>query len=129
MQAAADGDVDAADFEETSLKSMFPCIVKVFCISCDPDYCLPWQMNKQYSSTSTGFLIGNRQILTNAHSVDNFTQVKVRRRGSPTKFIAKVLAIGRDCDMALLTVEDDAFWKDKPPFIDIEKLKRDHSKK
>ena len=39
------------------------------------------------------------------------TQVKVKRRGSDTKFVAKVLAIGTECDIALLTVEDDAFWE------------------
>ena len=37
-------------------------------------------------------------------------QVKVKRRGSDVKFVAKVVAIGVECDLALLLVEDDAFW-------------------
>ena len=37
-------------------------------------------------------------------------QVKVKRRGDDRKFLAKVLAVGTECDIALLTVEDDAFW-------------------
>ncbi|KAJ3340420.1 hypothetical protein HDU93_007027 [Gonapodya sp. JEL0774] len=45
-------------------------------------------------------------------------QVRVRRRGDSQKYIAKVLSIGRDCDMALLTVEDPKFWK-KAPFVDV----------
>jgi hypothetical protein len=42
-------------------------------------------------------------------------QVKVKRRGDDTKFVATVLAIGTECDIALLTVEDEAFWKDVEP--------------
>lgn len=38
-------------------------------------------------------------------------QVKVKRRGDDQKFVAKVLAIGTECDIALLTVEEDAFWE------------------
>ena len=37
-------------------------------------------------------------------------QVKVKRRGDDQKFLAEVLAIGTECDIALLTVRDDAFW-------------------
>jgi hypothetical protein len=34
--------------------------------------------------------------------VDYYSQVKVKRRGSDTKYIAKVLSIGQECDLALL---------------------------
>ncbi len=37
-------------------------------------------------------------------------QVKVKKRGDDRKFIARVLSIGVDCDVALLTVDDDEFW-------------------
>ena len=36
-------------------------------------------------------------------SVDHHTQVKVKRRGSDTKYVAQVLAMGTECDIALLT--------------------------
>ena len=42
-------------------------------------------------------------------------QVKVKRRGSDTKYVAKVLAIGHECDVALLSVEDDSFWEGISP--------------
>jgi hypothetical protein len=57
----------------------------------------------QTYSTSSGFVISGRQILTNAHSVEHYTVVKVKKRGCDQKFIAKVLAIGNECDIALLT--------------------------
>ena len=42
-------------------------------------------------------------------------QVKVKRRGDDQKFLAEVLAIGTECDIALLTVRDDAFWQGVVP--------------
>ena len=50
-----------------------------------------------------------------AHSVEHSTQVKVKKRGSDKKFIAKVLAIGTECDLALLSVEDEKFLKNVTP--------------
>jgi hypothetical protein len=35
----------------------------------------------------------------------------VRRRGDDTKFVARVLAIGPECDIALLAVDDESFWR------------------
>jgi hypothetical protein len=84
--------------------------------------------------------------MTNAHSVEHQTQVKVKHRGSDTKcvprsgeahaaplrlrhvshsrfacvvrrYVAKVLSIGTECDLALLTVEDDAFWAGVTPIV------------
>ncbi|CAN0899066.1 Protease Do-like 2, chloroplastic, partial [Linum grandiflorum] len=42
-------------------------------------------------------------------------QVKVKRRGDDTKYVAKVLAKGVDCDIALLAVESEDFWEDAEP--------------
>ena len=42
-------------------------------------------------------------------------QVKVKRRGDDQKFLANVLAIGTECDIALLTVEDPQFWEGVTP--------------
>lgn len=86
-------------------------VVKVFCVHTEPNFSLPWQMKRQYSSNSSGFVIKGRRVLTNAHSVEHYTQVKVKKRGSDTKYVAKVLAIGTECDIAMLTVDDDEFWE------------------
>jgi len=51
----------------------------VYCIHTEPNYSLPWQRKRQYSSTSSGFMVkneeGQRCLLTNAHSVEYHTQV------------------------------------------------------
>uniref|UniRef100_A0ACD5ZLF3 Uncharacterized protein n=1 Tax=Avena sativa TaxID=4498 RepID=A0ACD5ZLF3_AVESA len=90
-------------------------VVKVFCVHTEPNFSLPWQRKRQYSSSSSGFIIGGRRVLTNAHSVEHFTQVKLKKRGSDTKYLATVLAIGTECDIALLTVSDDEFWEGVSP--------------
>lgn len=97
---------------------MVPCmdaVVKVFCVHTEPNFSLPWQRKRQYSSSSSGFIIGGRRVLTNAHSVEHYTQVKLKKRGSDTKYLATVLAIGTECDIALLTVSDDEFWEGVSP--------------
>lgn len=90
-------------------------VVKVFCVHTEPNFSLPWQRKRQYSSSSSGFIIGGRRVLTNAHSVEHHTQVKVKKRGSDTKYLATVLAIGTECDIAMLTVSDDEFWEGISP--------------
>ncbi|KAL8162149.1 hypothetical protein V2J09_013638 [Rumex salicifolius] len=85
-------------------------VVKVFCVHTEPNFSLPWQRKRQYSSSSSGFVISGRRVLTNAHSVEHHTQVKVKKRGSDTKYLATVLSIGTECDIAMLTVDDDEFW-------------------
>lgn len=74
-------------------------VVKVFCVHTEPNFSLPWQRKRQYSSSSSGFVIKGRRVLTNAHSVEHYTQVKLKKRGSDTKYVATVLAIGTECDI------------------------------
>ncbi|KAL2900529.1 Protease Do-like 2 chloroplastic, partial [Bienertia sinuspersici] len=90
-------------------------VVKVYCTHTAPDYSLPWQKQRQYTSTGSAFMIGDGKLLTNAHCVEYYTQVKVKRRGDDTKYVAKVLARGIDCDIALLSVDNEEFWKGAEP--------------
>ena len=76
-------------------------VVKVFCVHTEPNFSLPWQRKRQYSSSSSGFVIGGRRVLTNAHSVEHYTQVKLKKRGSDVKYLATVLAIGTECDIGM----------------------------
>jgi hypothetical protein len=57
--------------------------------------------------------------------VDNATTVYVRRPGVPKKWTARVVCLGKMCDLALLTVEEEAFWgADLRPleFVDVPEL-------
>ncbi|KAL6579890.1 Protease Do-like 9 [Orobanche minor] len=116
---AANGFVSPSINEESGVATRvipsMDSVVKVFCVHTEPDFSLPWQRKRQYSSSSSGFVISGRRVLTNAHSVEHYTQVKLKKRGSETKYVATVLAIGTECDIALLTVADDEFWEGVSP--------------
>uniref|UniRef100_A0A7I4EG20 Protease Do-like PDZ domain-containing protein n=1 Tax=Physcomitrium patens TaxID=3218 RepID=A0A7I4EG20_PHYPA len=103
------------DVDEGPDAPFLDAVVKVYCTHTDPNFSLPWQKRRQYSSTGSGFMIQGRRLLTNAHCVEHHTQVKVKRRGDDTKFVATVLAIGPECDIALLAVDDEEFWKGVEP--------------
>ncbi|MEW5313804.1 MAG: hypothetical protein WDW38_005341 [Sanguina aurantia] len=117
QQHAAGGSSREVQHGADGSDAIMEAVVKVFCIHCEPNYSLPWQRKRQYSSSSSGFIIEGRRILTNAHCVDHHTQVKVKRRGSDEKYVAQVLSVGTECDIAMLTVADPAFWADVQPVV------------
>ncbi|KAK4264306.1 hypothetical protein QN277_025505 [Acacia crassicarpa] len=90
-------------------------VVRVSCVHSPPNFSQPWQRMKPYNSSSTGFVISGRRVLTNAHSVEHYTLVMLKKRGSDTNYLATVLAIGTECDIAMLTVADDKFWDGMSP--------------
>lgn len=86
-------------------------VVKIFTVTSSPNYFLPWQNKSQRETMGSGFVISGRRILTNAHVVADHTFVLVRKHGSPTKHKAEVLAVGHECDLAILVVESEEFWQ------------------
>lgn len=90
---------------------IFHSVVKIFTTFTEPNFGQPWSMCQQKKATGTGFLVSNKHIITNAHVVAYHTAVQVRKHGSPDKFTAKVLAIAHDSDLAIMTVENPAFWE------------------
>jgi len=84
-------------------------IVKVFAVSSPPNYNLPWQSGAQSMATGSGVVIEGGRVLTNAHVVAYRTYVQVQRQGDPTKYPARVIVTGHECDLALLEVEDEKF--------------------
>lgn len=68
-------------------------------------------LSRIYHVAFAGFVISRRRIVTNAHVVADQTFVLVRKHGSPIKYRADVEAVGHECDLALLRVHDEEFWK------------------
>jgi len=98
---------------------VFDSIVKIYAThNYEPDTTMPWQKSHSYASYSSGFVIGGRQILTNAHSVEYAGQVLVRRRGSSMKYRAKIETVANECDLAVLTIEDESFWTTQTDYSD-----------
>ncbi len=90
-------------------------IVKVYTVHNVPDYYNPWNMRGTQSSTGSGCIIEGRRILTNGHVVRDQTFIQVRRFGESRRYQARVLFVSHQADLALLTVDDPAFFNDVEP--------------
>ncbi len=89
-------------------------IVKIYTVSKVPNYIEPWNSSIRRSSGS-GAIISDNRILTNAHVVANNTFIEVQRYGERKRYLAKVLSVSHQADMALLEVEDQRFFKGVTP--------------
>jgi S1-C subfamily serine protease len=100
------------------LGSLLRSVVKVLTVSDAPDYDQPWQTQGAASATGSGAIVSTSRgprILTNAHCVENHVFVEVRRYGKAQKVAAAVEALGHECDLALLSVDDASFFYGTEP--------------
>ena len=89
-------------------------VVQIFSTSTSSTYTRPWARNAQMQSTGSGFVVqvgDTKMIITNYHVIRDATRVTVEKRGDDEKYDATILAQDCTCDLALLSVESDAFWK------------------
>jgi S1-C subfamily serine protease len=90
-------------------------VVKVFSTLRRPDPYKPWTKATPQEVTGSGVVIEGRRILTNAHVVGYASQVEVQASQEGDKVAAKVVAIARGVDLAVLELEDDAFFDRHKP--------------
>jgi len=80
-----------------------------------PNWKSPWKMKNTTKGEGSGFLIDDGFILTNAHVVSDTRILLVNKLSSPNPFLADVVAIAHDSDLALLKVRDHDFYKNLAP--------------
>lgn len=102
-QNGLEEEAEEADFYQ----EVFDSIIKIYATHSEPDFIMPWQKKHPTSSTSSGFVIEGKRIMTNAHSVEYATMIQIQRRGDSTKYKARIQAIVNDCDLAVLEVLDE----------------------
>jgi S1-C subfamily serine protease len=85
-------------------------VVRIEVTMQEADYHTPWNSGRLERGVGSGFLIGGKTILTNAHVVSNARFITLTREGVSHPFVAHVKFIAHDCDLALLTVDDDSFF-------------------
>ena len=90
-------------------------VVKVYATIQREDYAWPWQPAAPSSGSGSGFIIGKKRILTNAHVVSDARFIEVQREGQSRRYPAEVAFIGHDCDLAVLTVRDPEFYAEAVP--------------
>ncbi|HEY2156836.1 MAG TPA: trypsin-like peptidase domain-containing protein, partial [Isosphaeraceae bacterium] len=80
-----------------------------------PDPIRPWQKGSTHEASGSGMVIEGKRVLTNAHVVLYASQVFVQPNGSGEKIAATVEGIAPGIDLALLKLEDEAFFDKRPP--------------
>ena len=90
-------------------------LVRIEATSQEPDYKTPWSPGEIVSGVGAGFVIDGDRIMTNAHVVSNARFLTVSKEGDPKPYTARVLHIAHDCDLALLKVDDVAFFNGTTP--------------
>jgi S1-C subfamily serine protease len=98
-----------------SLDSLRRSAVKIYVTVQRYDYMQPWQATPPGYGNGSGFIIEKRRILTNAHVISDTTFIEVQRDGDPRRFPARVAFVAHDCDLALLAVDDPAFFAETRP--------------
>lgn len=90
-------------------------IVRIRTTYTKPDYFRPWQMQSQALRTGSGCVIEGNRILTNAHVISDASYIEVRLTGSPDRFVARVVVISHELDLAILEAEDESFFEGVAP--------------
>ncbi len=86
-------------------------LIRISATSQEPNYRVPWMPGNVNRGTGAGFVIEGKRIVTNAHVVSNARFITIDRENDPKRYIARVLHIAHDCDLAVLSVEDQSFFE------------------
>lgn len=110
LRAAAAG--SAAETPSSRVENS---VVKVFGTMRYPDVIRPWTKLPPREVTGSGVVIAGHRILTNAHVVLYASQVQVQANQSGDKVPATIEFIAPGIDLAVLKLDDDSFFKSRPP--------------
>ena len=90
-------------------------VVKIFSTMRYPDVGRPWTKQAPSDATGTGVVIEGHRILTNAHVVLYASQIQVQANQEGDKYAAHVLAVAPGIDLAVLQLDDAAFFDRHAP--------------
>ncbi|WP_020558866.1 S1C family serine protease [Thiofilum flexile] len=96
------------------LRQLANSVVKIYTTAEVFNSFTPWNSGSE-SRIGSGFLIEGNRIITNAHVVANGTFIEVQRDGAPERYEAEVEFVTHEADLAILKVQDKAFFTDKKP--------------
>ena len=78
------------------------------------DWYTPWNSRSVRQGSGSGFVIDGGVIMTNAHVVSDARMLIVYLHQDPKPYKAHVVAIGHDCDLALIKPEDSSILDNIP---------------
>lgn len=98
-------------------ENLVKAVCRIECTHRKPDFNAPWEDEDSSKSQGSGFVIADprnptaaRLVITNAHCIDFAASIRVQRYHSDDKAPAKLVRLNRDCDLAILAVEEEGFW-------------------
>ncbi len=90
-------------------------VVKVYSTLREPNFVRPWTKESAREASGSGVIIPGKRILTNAHVVAYASQVFVQANQSTERLPAKVKVFVPELDMAVIEVDNPAFFEQRPP--------------
>jgi S1-C subfamily serine protease len=90
-------------------------VVKVFSTLRAPDPTKPWTKHAPAEATGSGVVIEGHRILTNAHVVLYASQVQIQAHQAGDKVPASVEFVAPGIDLAVLKLDDEAFFETHRP--------------
>ena len=90
-------------------------VVMILAVNQEYDFATPWKKGMMGQGVGSGFVIDGNRILTNAHNVANQRYLEVKKQNLAKRYPAQVQFVGHDCDLAIITVGDPAFFADTLP--------------
>jgi len=90
-------------------------VVKIHTTQRRPDVFKPWTKLPATEVSGSGVVIEGKRILTNAHVVSHANQVYVQPYQSADKLTANVVGIAPGIDLAILQLENEAFFDEHLP--------------
>jgi S1-C subfamily serine protease len=97
-------------------------VVKILVSIRSPDPLHPWTKQSPREASGTGVVIEGKRVLTNAHVVTYASQIFVESSQSSDKVVAEVEAISPGMDLAVLKLEDESFFENRPPVPRVHEL-------
>ena len=90
-------------------------VVKIYSTLREPNFVRPWTKDSAREASGSGVILAGKRILTNAHVVAYASQVFVQANQSTERVPAKVKVFVPELDMAILEVDNPAFFEQRPP--------------
>lgn len=132
VSATAISGTDAAPVavKEKDLFEGYKAAVKILVTEQSPDWINPWQTRTAHRRMGSGVLIARKGepfpggkgeladkhiILTAAHVVANSTFIQVQLSDSPERHLAHVYQVLHECDLALITCDEENSFEDITP--------------
>lgn len=100
------------DDEHAAMNRMRKGVLQVFVHKIKNQWRQPWSKARPSSSRGSAFIVdlAKKIIVTNAHVAAFASTIEVRIDGDDDKHEARVLAVAHQVDIAILSVENPAFW-------------------